>query len=156
MSQPRPRHRLVGLTVGYEPEIAQLISVIAGVNKVTQAEVIRDAVDALITHAGNERRAANIASIVSAQSGVYQQRRAGGIRGPQARFTERINTYLDGELHDQLVEYCRQEQLSKSRALRLAVDRYLFEQIRAVGLGDRDFSSQDVDDDATPPLSTLR
>jgi len=38
--------------------------------------------------------------------------------------------HLDGDLYEQLVEYCRQEKLNKSRALRLAVDRYLFEEIR--------------------------
>lgn len=140
MSHSNPRHRTVGLTVGYEPQIAQLISVVSQAKKVTQAEVIRAAVEALIDQASNQRRADDPPT--SPPSAAVYRRRA-GTRGPQPRFTERLNTYLDGTTYEQLVEYCRQEQLNKSRALRLAVDRYLFEEIRAAGLGERDFSTQE-------------
>lgn len=123
----------LSITVSLARATASLVGVIAQANGISKATLLRDAVLATVHNpappmSNEEYRA----SLVAALTGTSpEQRRAAGER---PKYSERLSTVLDAGTHQMLVKYCQSQRLSKSAAVRRAVETYVSEELKRQGV----------------------
>ncbi|MFF0492243.1 hypothetical protein ACWDSJ_35065 [Nocardia sp. NPDC003482] len=111
------------LTVGFAPAIGALIEVLAAERAVGAGELIRVAVITMLDAfdgVGDARAPRGDADITVPDKGFRRSR---------PRCVQVEDVYIDSSTRERLDEFCRAVRLSKARAIRVAVDRYLFDEI---------------------------
>jgi hypothetical protein len=120
-------------TVGFEQAAVSLIDLIARERRVSDCDVVHAAVVAML----ESRRSADTAdrhrpdAVTTADFDPLADVATSAHAG--RRPTRRVDVYIDGHATTRLADFCRSVKLSKARAIRMAVDRYLFDAMVTAG-----------------------
>lgn len=122
------------LTVGFTPAVTSLIDVLADARAVSQGDLIRTAVITMLDAfdgVGDTRapfaKADNTCPAGEPEDFDPLTGAVDRCAGP--RFSEPAQVYIDSPDSERLDELCHAVRLSRARVIRLAVDRYLFDEV---------------------------
>lgn len=123
---------LKAITVYVTGAVASMLTVIAQEKGLSESAVIRDAIEDLVKRprSPRDREQAFKERLAAAAAGKLEK--TPGERCP--KFDKRVNTYLDSDLYQELLDYCEDERLSKARAVRKALDDFVWEELRKAGV----------------------
>jgi hypothetical protein len=131
------------ISVGFLPPIAELLTIVARRRGTTTSRLIGETVELLVIAA--EKNPDVIGQEVRSYSHRLPEILAGDRRvddtspaprhGPRPQYTKRLSGYVTEDIHRRLDDLCAHTSMGRARMVRLAVDKYLFEEIAAEGLG---------------------
>lgn len=129
----------VQLSVGFMPAVAELLEKTAKDRGRTASSLISEAVESLLEEIARTPDA-SLTSVLGREPRRYTyqlphamglhptERSSDGHRGPSPQYTHRLASYVSKSVGDDLDALCRSSKMSRAGMVRLAVDKYLFNQ----------------------------
>lgn len=133
----RPNNVVQQISVGFLPPIAELIAIVARTRGTTTSQLIGETVATLIVDAeknpdvvGHEVRsyAHRLPEIIAGDRRIEDTSPAPR-HGPRPQYTKRLSGYVTEDIQQRLDDLCARVGMGRARMVRLAVDKYLFEEI---------------------------
>lgn len=131
------------ISVGFLPAIAELITIVARTRGTTTSRLIGETVELLVAAA--EKNPDVIGQEVRSYSHRLPEILAGDRQvgdaspaprhGPRPQYTKRLSGYVTEDFHRRLDALCARVGMGRARMVRLAVDKYLFEEIVSSRIG---------------------
>jgi predicted DNA-binding protein len=131
------------ISVGFLPPIAELINIVAHRRGTTTSRLIGETVELLVVAAeknpdviGQEVRSYShrLPEILAGDRSVDDVSPAPR-HGPRPQYTKRLSGYVTEDVHRRLDDLCARVSMGRARMVRLAVDKYLFEEIVSSRVG---------------------
>ncbi len=134
------------LTVGFTPAVVSLLGSLARERATSERELISEAIVGMLDSfdvVGDIHPLAGIpeadihrlSGIPGARSADFDPLTGTAVhRGIRPRFIETASVQIDVRTRERLIEFCDAAGLSRARAIRMAVDRYLFDEVTETGL----------------------
>jgi hypothetical protein len=125
------------ISVGFLPAIGDLITIVARNRGTTTSKLIGETVELLVAAAeknpdviGQEVRSYShrLPEILAGDRHV-DDTSPGPRHGPRPQYTKRLSGYVTEDVSDRLDTLCARMGMGRARMVRLAVDKYLFEEI---------------------------
>ncbi len=134
------------LTVGFAPAVVSLLGSLAHDRAASEQELIRSAVVGMLDSfdivgdihpiaGASEADLHRISGVPSAESADFDPMTGVMVhRGIRPRLIEPTDVYIDAHTSQRLIEFCDAAGLSRARAIRIAVDRYLFDEVTGLAV----------------------
>ena len=133
------------LDVGFAPPVMSLVEILAQEQSTSASALIRTAVIAMLNSfdMGGVRASKRVEASSHRMSLVHGEAKSGDFdplrgvvvnRSAKPLYTKRIQINVDGPTFERLALFCEVNKISKARAIRKAVDRYLFDEVTKTGL----------------------
>lgn len=125
------------ISIGFLPIIADLLAVVARTRGTTTSKLLGETVSELVTEAERNPDVINkeVRSYAHRLPAVVAGDRAIGDvsppprHGPAPRYTKRLSAYVSEDMSERLDRLCAATGIGRARMMRMAVDKYLFEEI---------------------------
>ncbi|MEU7138136.1 CopG family transcriptional regulator [Nocardia sp. NPDC046473] len=150
------------LTVGFTPVVTSLIGILAREWAASSEVLIRAAVVAMLDSFDRQARAGNadtyrILGIAGIPSDDFDPLTSSGTRrSVKLRFAVPTDIYLDASTTERLANFCIASNLSRARAIRVAVDRYLFDEVTKTELSPMQIVDTTMIDRTQQPADTAQ